>query len=218
MGRTSVALARADAETPLLAKRIEAGKGQAEALVPLIGALMDEAGVAFARLHRIAVCVGPGGFSGIRTGVAAARGIGLAAGVPVAGATSFRIMANAFEKEQAAPETYGIAAPAGLGAVYCQIFARGEKALTGIVALPQVECQSFFSGSAAILAGPAAAQLSEGGFVTLPVKAPGLHPDAATLAAIAMSLDPERDLPNPYYVREADAKPQAGHVIALRAD
>jgi tRNA threonylcarbamoyladenosine biosynthesis protein TsaB len=150
--------------------------------------------------------------------VAAARGIGLAAGVPVAGATSFRIMAKEFEETWDAPETYGIAAPAGLGAVFCQIFARGEKALTGIEALPHAACQAFFAGRAAVLAGPAAARLSEAGSVSLPVTAPGLHPDAATLATIAMSLDPERDLPIPYYVREADAKPQSGHVIALKDD
>jgi tRNA threonylcarbamoyl adenosine modification protein YeaZ len=218
MGRTSVALATGRAGEPVIAKRIEAGQGQAEKLIPLIGALMDEAGVSFAQLDRLAVCVGPGGFSGIRTGVAAARGIGLAAGVPVVGATSFRTMAHAYEQKSGAAEQYGIAAPAGLGAVYCQIFAIGEKALTEIVALPQAECGAFFAGKAEVLTGPAAATLSEGGLVSLRIAAPGLFPDAATLAQIAPGLDPERDLPVPHYVREADAKPQTGHVIALKAD
>jgi tRNA threonylcarbamoyladenosine biosynthesis protein TsaB len=217
MGRSSVALATGQAETPLIAKRLEAGQGHAEQLIPLIGELMDEAGIAFESLDRVAVSIGPGGFSGIRTGVSAARGIGLAAGVPVAGATSFRIMANAFEKTRATPETYGIAAPAGLGAVYCQIFARGEDALTDIVALPQAQCEDFFA-NAAILTGPAAAALSEGGFVSLPTAAPALCPDAETLARIAVSLDPARDLPAPYYVRDADAKPQSRHIIPRRAE
>ena len=123
MGRTSVALARPG--EPVLVKRIESGRGQAEQLIPLIGSLMEGAAVSFEALDRVAVCIGPGGFSGIRTGVAAGRGIGLAARLPVVGATSFRIMAAAFEKAADAPETYGLAAPAGMSAVYCQIVARG---------------------------------------------------------------------------------------------
>jgi tRNA threonylcarbamoyl adenosine modification protein YeaZ len=218
MGRTSVALTPAQAGGPPLAKRIEAGRGQAEQLVPLIGSLMEEASLSFASLDRIAVCIGPGGFSGIRTGVAAARGIGLAAKVPVAGATSFRIMASALEKLAEVPPAYGLAAPAGLSAVYCQILARDGHPVTEIAVLPQAECAAFFGGKAEALSGPAAAALREAGFVSLPVIAEGLHPDAAELAAMAMSLDPERDLPSPYYVREADAKPQTRHVIARKPE
>jgi tRNA threonylcarbamoyl adenosine modification protein YeaZ len=214
MGRTSVALAQPRTAQPILSKRMEAGRAQAEQLVPLIGALMEEADVPFACLGRIAVCVGPGGFSGIRTGVAAARGIGLAANVPVVGATSFQIMAWVFEKTTGVPATYGLAAPAGLSAVYCQILARSGAPLTGIVALPQSECAGFFAGKAEVLAGPAAEALREGGFVSLPTTAAQLYPDATPLAGMAASLDPERDLPSPYYVREADAKPQTGHLIA----
>ena len=83
----------------MLVRRLPEGKPQAEGLIPLIGELMAAAGMAFPSLDRIAVSIGPGGFSGIRTGVAAARGLGLAAGVPVVGATSFKIMAAAFESE-----------------------------------------------------------------------------------------------------------------------
>ncbi len=216
MGRTSVALARAG--EPVLVKRIDSGRSQAEQLIPLIGALMEEAKLPFASLSRVAVCIGPGGFSGIRTGVAAGRGIGLAARIPVVGATSFRIMAAALERTAELPETYGLAAPAGMSAVYCQIVARGGTPVTDILALPQSECAAFFEGKAEVLAGPAAATLLEAGFVSLPVTAPGLHPDAVTLAELAKSLDPERDVPTPYYVRDADARPQTKHVIALETD
>jgi tRNA threonylcarbamoyl adenosine modification protein YeaZ len=215
MGRTSVALARPG--EPMLVKRIATGHGQAEQLIPLIGALMVEANLPFASLSRVAVCIGPGGFSGIRTGVAAGRGIGLAARLPVVGATSFRIMAAAFEDMGEVPETYALAAPAGMSAVYCRIMARGCKPLSEIMALPQPECAAFLEGKAEVLAGPAAVSLSEG-FVSLPITATELHPDAATLAKIAISLDPERDAPSPYYVRDADARPQTNHVIALETD
>ena len=152
MGRTSAALA-IEPGAPLLVRRLPEGAQQAEGLIPLIRDLMAGAGIDFASLDRIAVSTGPGGFSGIRTGVAAARGIGLAAGVPVVGATSFQIMAAAFEKDGPVPEAYGIAAPAGLSAVFCQILAPGRTGLTEILALPHAEAGAFFEGLAAKLGG-----------------------------------------------------------------
>ena len=49
-------------------------RGHAEALMPLIAEVMSAAGVEFSELDRIAVTVGPGSFTGLRVGVAAARG------------------------------------------------------------------------------------------------------------------------------------------------
>ena len=53
-------------------------RGQAEALAPMIDACMKSAGVAFADVARIGVTVGPGSFTGVRVGLAAARGFGFA--------------------------------------------------------------------------------------------------------------------------------------------
>ncbi len=218
MGRTSAALTAGREGERTLVRRLEAGEPQAEGLIPLIGELMADAGIAFASLDRIAVCIGPGGFSGIRTGVAAARGIGLAAGIPAVGATSFKIMAAAFEREGETPHTYGIAAPAGLSAVFCQILERGGIPVTEILALSHSETAAFFEGRAEVLAGPAAGPLSESGYVSLPVRSTSLMPDAETLAQIAPGLDPSRDVPSPYYVRPADARPQTGHIIPRKDD
>jgi tRNA threonylcarbamoyladenosine biosynthesis protein TsaB len=218
MGRTSAALTGERASDAVRVKRLEAGAAQAEGLIPLIAKLMADAEIQFKDLARIAVCIGPGGFSGIRTGVAAARGIGLAAGIPVTGATSFRILAAAFEQRGDVPETYGIAAPAGLNAVFCQILGRGGVSLTDIVALPLAETGAFFERRAQILAGPAAGKLAENGSVCLSVRDADIMPDAETLAHIAPDLDPCRDLPSPYYVRPADARPQTGHSISRLED
>ena len=57
-------------------------RGHAEALMPLIARVMDQAGIEFADLDRIAVTVGPGSFTGLRVGISAARGIALAAAKP----------------------------------------------------------------------------------------------------------------------------------------
>jgi tRNA threonylcarbamoyladenosine biosynthesis protein TsaB len=63
-------------------------RGHAEALMPLLARVMAESGIAFADLDRIAVTTGPGSFTGLRVGLSAARGIGLAAAKPVVGITT----------------------------------------------------------------------------------------------------------------------------------
>ena len=73
----------------LIAQESQAMKrGHAEALMPLLARVMKESGVAFAALDRIAVTTGPGSFTGLRVGLSAARGIGLAANKPVVGLTT----------------------------------------------------------------------------------------------------------------------------------
>ncbi len=70
-------------------------RGHAEALMPLLLEVLAEAGIGFADLGQIAVGVGPGSFTGIRIALAAARGVGLAAKLPVLGVDSFSAVAAA---------------------------------------------------------------------------------------------------------------------------
>lgn len=64
------------------------GRGHAEALVPMIAALPDKG-----RAERIVVSLGPGSFTGVRIGLAAARALGLAWGVPVLGYPTLALVA-----------------------------------------------------------------------------------------------------------------------------
>jgi tRNA threonylcarbamoyl adenosine modification protein YeaZ len=217
MGRTSIAISQGEAAGPPLVRRMEGREGQAERLIPAIAALMESAGLAYTSMDRIAVCIGPGGFSGIRTGVAAARGIGLAAGVPVVGATSFQIMAAAFEEDPHCPERYGLVAPAGLNAFYCQRLRRGSIATTPVQLLQCAGLEPFFSGQADVVAGPAARAVFEEGHVSTAAAGADLFPDASALAEIASMLDPALDLPSPFYIRPADARPQVGHAVARKS-
>src|ERR1051325_11229230 len=68
-------------------------RGHAEAIMPLIARVMDAARCEFAELNRIAVTVGPGSFTGLRVGIAAARGIALAAGKPAIGLSTLSALA-----------------------------------------------------------------------------------------------------------------------------
>lgn len=88
---SSVAVAAG--ERLLAAGLVESAHGQAEHLMPLVDRVMGEAGLAAADLDLIAATVGPGSFTGLRAGLAAARGIALASGRPLIGVTSFAAVA-----------------------------------------------------------------------------------------------------------------------------
>jgi tRNA threonylcarbamoyladenosine biosynthesis protein TsaB len=54
-----------------------------EHIVPQIGALLEEVGWPIASLEAVAVSAGPGSFTGLRVGMAAAKALSLAGGIPV---------------------------------------------------------------------------------------------------------------------------------------
>jgi tRNA threonylcarbamoyladenosine biosynthesis protein TsaB len=80
----------------IAARRFAAmARGQSERLVPMIGEVMAEWGGGFAGLDALAVTTGPGGFTGVRIGLATARGLALARRLPLIGVTSFEVAAAA---------------------------------------------------------------------------------------------------------------------------
>jgi len=70
-------------------------RGQATMLPIMVAAVLDEAAVMPAELDLIAATVGPGSFTGIRTALALAHGIGLAADAPVIAVTVGEALAEA---------------------------------------------------------------------------------------------------------------------------
>lgn len=77
-------------------------RGQAEALMPMIAAVLAEASCELASLDLIGVTIGPGGFTGLRIALATAHGLGLASGLPVLGVTCFEAVAAALPPRPAA--------------------------------------------------------------------------------------------------------------------
>jgi tRNA threonylcarbamoyladenosine biosynthesis protein TsaB len=83
----------ADGETVLATERVEAAHGQAERLLPMVDAAMRKAGVSASALDIIGTTVGPGSFTGVRVGLAAAHGIALATRARLIGVTGFESVA-----------------------------------------------------------------------------------------------------------------------------
>jgi len=75
-------------QTVLAEQRVELTRGQDGRLPGLVEEVLAGAGVGLTDLDRLAVITGPGSFTGIRIGVAFARGLSLALGIPAVGITS----------------------------------------------------------------------------------------------------------------------------------
>jgi tRNA threonylcarbamoyladenosine biosynthesis protein TsaB len=224
LGAVSVAVRGRTAPGELLAHHAFElrDRGQAERLLPMTAEVMDAAGLAFRDLHRIAVTVGPGSFTGVRVGVAAARALALASGVAVVGATSLEVMAcQAFELLSASRRQRPIvvAADARRGMVYLQRFeaphgASGQPRLLALEDVgPQVGRQSVIAVGSGALAVAAAVGAAGG---DAEAALPDLQPDARALAVLAPDLAPADRL-RPVYLRLPDAKPQGDNSLPRAA-
>ena len=95
--RCSAAIARGHMILASESKALRHGHG--EALMPMVDRVMAAAALSPHELDIVAAAVGPGGFTGIRVGLAAARGIALASGVRLIGVTGFAAVAHALRRE-----------------------------------------------------------------------------------------------------------------------
>jgi tRNA threonylcarbamoyladenosine biosynthesis protein TsaB len=93
----TVGAALADESGVLAAFELRAGRRHAELLPTVVMSVLEGAGLNFGDLDSIAVDAGPGLFTGIRVGVAAAKGFAVALGVPVVALTSLEVLAVACE-------------------------------------------------------------------------------------------------------------------------
>lgn len=203
----------------VVARRFRAmSRGHAEALFPMFREVMAEAGVSFADLHAIAVTPGPGSFTGVRVGVAAARGLVLAADRPVIAATSLEVIAHGAAKRltpEHARKPFVVAMDARRGELYCQQFA-GGRAVSDAQALSPEDCAHTLPHEECIAVGSGAALLAQavGPDSRVIALMPEILPDAADLAAICADRSPEPGLLSPLYLRAPDAKPQEGFAVA----
>jgi tRNA threonylcarbamoyladenosine biosynthesis protein TsaB len=219
MSACSAAVLRADKAAPV--QRFEVMvRGHAEAIFPMIEAVMAETGVDYTDLTKIAVTLGPGSFTGIRAGVAAARGLALAAKRPLVGIGSLETMAGGVLRQTQAAERMGgfmIAHDARRGEIFAQYFDADGEALCEPAAHEIADAATWFPPGLGLIAGSGAATLSELMQKTgrvLRAVLPDLTPQAADLALIARHREPQRLAPAPLYLRSPDAKPQTDKSLA----
>ncbi len=170
------------------------GRGHAEQLVPMIAALPDNG-----RADRIAVNAGPGSFTGIRVGLAAARALALAWDVPIEGYSSLALVA-AMARAAHPDAEIDVVMTGGHGEWFCQSFGADGAAAGDLASLPPEAAAA--RSAAGIVTGSQAEVLAERRD-DQPIVNPQ-WPDARAFALLAP--DALRADPLPRYGRAPDAQ------------
>jgi tRNA threonylcarbamoyladenosine biosynthesis protein TsaB len=166
------------------------GRGHAERLLPLIAALPDRG-----RADRIMVDVGPGSFTGIRVGVAAAKALGLAWGIPIYGYGCLALVAAMARAQIGASASVDVVMTGGHGEYFCESFHTNGAPLAEAISLTPEQVVANIA--ATTVAGDV--DLGVSGVTHL-----DLLPDASKWYLISGSVFLP---PSPIYGRPPDAKP-----------
>ena len=137
-------------------RRQAMARGQAEALLPMVRAALDEAGLGFADLDRLAVTIGPGSFTGLRIGLAAARGLALATGLPLTGITTLEALAAAADPAARQGRGTVVLIDSRRGDVFMQIFGADAVPLAKPAAADPAALDALLPAGPLLLAGDAA--------------------------------------------------------------
>ena len=174
---------------------LDLGKGHAEHLMGVIQEALEASGTAYADLGAVAVSVGPGSFTGVRVGVATARGLALALRVPAIGVSTLEALAAEARGDAPVPVLARI--EAGRGQAYVAAFDGAGSASFGPAALATDEADAMIAdaGDRLVVTGATA--------------------DIAVYARLAAAklASGETDKPKPLYLRDADAKPQGSFAL-----
>ncbi|KQT48383.1 hypothetical protein ASG47_08510 [Devosia sp. Leaf420] len=187
--RLQLAVMRADGQVDVSVDEI--ATGHAEILFDRLATLLERNALTHADIARIAVTTGPGSFTGLRIGLSAARGLGLARKLPVLGIPSLLALSLGVIS---GPVT--VLLDARRGDAYFQAFSAPGMAETEPMLLPIEEARARVAPGANLIESP---------FV-----------DLSAMIRFAAAADPANYPPHAAYIRDADAKPQNAARIPRR--
>ncbi len=213
LSATTVVVARDGA---VLASRCDPmERGHQERAAVLVAEAMAEAGVAFSALDRIGVTLGPGSFTGVRVGLALAKGLALAWETPLVGIGSLEALAAS----AGAAGVVAAAIDARRRRVYLQLLKEGAalcepdvveiEAARGLIETLALGPQP---GDALTLVGSGAPLLAD----LYPIAKIDVlaYPTPAALALLTMAATLSDSPPSPLYLRGPDAKTLAERGVA----
>ena len=192
-------------------------RGQSERLMPMVREVLSEAGADFPDLDLLAVTTGPGAFTGLRIGLAAARGMALAGDLACFGVTTLDAVAAGVSETERQKANVLVVLDSKRAEVYAQAFRSDLRPLSEAQALMPADLAALMANGEGdadrvLVAGDGAGQviqaLKDKGIEAVLSTAPGV-PDAATVAAIAAerwSSDQPAEPLRPLYLRPPDAK------------
>ena len=192
----------------------EMKRGQAEALMPMLNAVLAEVGAVWEELDAVGVGVGPGNFTGIRIGVSAARGLALGLGIPAVGVSGFEALFHMADRPVGQVAVF-LEAPRN--AAYFQIFSNGDAVGSPFLETFENRPPSW-SQSLDVVVGTARDRLCNNiaydfgpaGMLSGPEPLPvqNMRDIALAIAEVAaMQISSDTPRPAPVYIRPADAAP-----------
>ncbi|WP_208431296.1 tRNA (adenosine(37)-N6)-threonylcarbamoyltransferase complex dimerization subunit type 1 TsaB [Bartonella doshiae] len=192
-------------------------KGHAEKLIGYIAQVTDQANITLNQVHRIAVNIGPGSFTGVRVGVSTTRALALALEIPAIGISALEALAAQATDENTA-SAITVVIEAGKGMFYHQNFNKDLSPLSAprlktieniIEDLPQ---QTKLTGPAANII---ALHIENNNKINKKIILDPILCEAADIVSYAyLSASKQtHDHPSPLYLRNADAKQQTGFAL-----
>ncbi|MEE9313985.1 MAG: tRNA (adenosine(37)-N6)-threonylcarbamoyltransferase complex dimerization subunit type 1 TsaB [Rhizobiaceae bacterium] len=196
----------ADGTKVISSQSEELGRGHAERLMPLLEELLDQALVEWTDVTKVACTTGPGSFTGLRVGLATARGLALALNCPCVGVSVFEAMATN------QPMPLGVVMDAKRDQLWLQTFNKDGDAFGKPLATPIADALSHIPPTVFHLAGSGASILASqdkrfkliNEFASPPIEG---------VLRCASSDNSILDKPKPLYLRAPDAKPQQPAIL-----
>ena len=192
-----------DGERVLAIRSEPMERGHQERLAPLVAEVMAEAGIGFERLDRVGVTIGPGSFTGLRVGLAFAKGLSLALDIPCSGVGTLAALAAS----AGASGLIAAVIDAKRGQVYFQAFRDGaslDKPAVLEIAEAASRLSSLGFGAGAVLTGSGAPLLAEAAPDARIDSRAALDP--AALARLTAAAPVPASRPRPLYLRPPDAR------------
>lgn len=208
LGACSACISEAGATHPMAHESIMMERGHAEALLPLLDRVTARVDGGFTTLDRVAVTVGPGSYTGLRTGIAAARAIGLACAIPVVGVTTLSALLATLVADDSR-RLLAAAIAARHGQVYFQAISPGGQSIVApSLTSTRDAARSLGAGPATLIGSGAHAVAADAAGIEITVREARPAPDIAWVARLGLVADPAQALPKPLYLRGPDARPQ----------
>lgn len=190
----------------------EIGKGHAEKLMDIIGEVMQSAKITYQDLDKIVTTIGPGSFTGIRVGVATARGFGVGLEIPVVGVNNLEAILFEFTQSRKIDpsKNFGAVMTAGRGEVYCLMEFETPFAAAGVPFAAELETLTaaledqdnlVLCGSAAEALGHENAEFNQN------------QADISFVARLGATRSENGKKPEPLYLRKPDAVSQKGFAV-----
>jgi tRNA threonylcarbamoyladenosine biosynthesis protein TsaB len=205
----SVCVLDIDSDEPLAIETQPMERGHAEALAPMIERVINATPGGFASITRVAVTVGPGSFTGIRIGLAAAQAIALARKIEIVGVSTLSALAapmvlEPFEGVLAA------AIDARHDQVYATAFGPDGRTLLSARRCSAHEALRALGDSPLNLVGSGAALLARqarSSGARVKIVSETAAPDIVYVARLGFAAQPATAPARPLYLKPPDAKP-----------